>query len=167
MPDEKDPKNESSDKLSDATLPPSDGSEPEIYALKREGPGWKLSRRTFLSATAIAAGAAACEKKKDAVIVQTMGPGGQWVTSVLEPGAPIPPGGVCVCNTVPAEPGSPNAPSVPSPTPFPSPTAPGGPQNPKSSPTPAPKPPPCTCVGVCSCVGYCSCQGVGHYWFPC
>jgi len=169
MPDHKDPKKECSDKLSDVTLPKADGSEPEIYALKREGAGWRLSRRTFLSATAIAAGgAAACEKRKETIIVQTPGAGGQWVTSAIEPGAPIPAGGVCVCNTVPADPGLPNSPSVPTPpTPFPEPPAPGGPQRPKSSPKPTPPPAPCTCQGVCNCVGNCACQGVGHYWFPC
>ena len=40
------------DKLSDVEVNVSDSEEPEVYALKREGSGWRLSRRDWLSALA-------------------------------------------------------------------------------------------------------------------
>lgn len=45
------------DRLSEVDLTGSEDEEPQVYALKREGSGWALSRRGFLAAAATAAAA--------------------------------------------------------------------------------------------------------------
>lgn len=64
------------DKLSDIEIDPSGSEKPEVYAIKREGANWKLSRRDWLSALTmggLAAGASAlaggCDRSDDEDLV--------------------------------------------------------------------------------------------------
>ena len=46
------------DRLSEVQLPVPENEEPQVYKLKREGAGWTLKRREFLTVAAAAAGIA-------------------------------------------------------------------------------------------------------------
>jgi len=116
-----------------------DDEVPEVYAIRREGSAWRLSRRD-LAAVVAAVGAVATpgcgpkRRQRSEVRYQQRDETGRWMTHTAPCGSPIPPGAACICTCVPV-----------------------------AAPAPAPRPGGtyCRCVPV----RHCTCVPV-HYWYP-